>query len=31
VFAKERYLAGIVGLSKDEADPIARLLASRLR
>ena len=31
VFAKESYLAGIVGLSKDEADPLARLLASRLR
>ncbi|HXJ41799.1 MAG TPA: hypothetical protein VNH18_21155 [Bryobacteraceae bacterium] len=31
VFAKLQYLAGVVGLSKDDADPIARVLASRLR
>lgn len=31
VFAKAQYLAGIVGLSKDQADPIARVLASRLK
>jgi hypothetical protein len=31
VFSKERYLAGIVGLPKDEADPVARTLASRLK
>ncbi len=30
-FAKLQYLAGVVGLSKDEADPIARQLAQRLR
>jgi len=30
VFAKLQYVAGIVGLSKDEADPLARTLASRL-
>jgi hypothetical protein len=31
VFAKERYLTGIVGLPQAEADPIARTLATRLR
>lgn len=31
VFAKLHYLAGVVGLSKAEADPIARTLASRLQ
>jgi hypothetical protein len=31
VFAKERYLTGIVGLPQAEADPIARILASRLK
>jgi hypothetical protein len=31
VFAKLHYLAGVYGLPKDEADPIARVLASRLR
>ncbi|MDP9171948.1 MAG: hypothetical protein M3N54_15125 [Acidobacteriota bacterium] len=31
VFPKLRYLAGVVGLSKDEADPIARTLATRLK
>jgi hypothetical protein len=31
VFAKGRYLAGIVGLPKDQADPIARTLGARLR
>ena len=31
VFAKERYLTGIVGLPQAEADPIARTLASRLK
>lgn len=30
-FAKLQYLAGVVGLTKDEADPIARQLAARLR
>jgi len=30
-FAKLHYLAGVVGLSKDDADPIARVLAVRLR
>jgi hypothetical protein len=30
VFAKGKYLAGVTGLSKDLADPIARQLASRL-
>ena len=30
VFAKLHYLAGVAGLPKDEADPIARVLASRL-
>jgi hypothetical protein len=30
-FARLQYLAGVVGLPKDEADPIARELASRLR
>lgn len=30
-FAKLQYLAGVVGLPKDEADPIARQLAARLR
>ena len=30
VFAKLHYLAGVVGLSKTEADPIARVLASHL-
>ena len=29
-FAKLQYLAGVVGLPKDEADPIARQLAARL-
>jgi hypothetical protein len=31
VFAKDRYLAGIVGLAKEAADPVARILASRLK
>jgi len=31
VFAKLRYLAGVAGLSQDEADPIARVLAARLK
>lgn len=30
VFAKTKYLAGVVGLSEDRADPIARQLAARL-
>jgi hypothetical protein len=30
VFAKAKYLAGVVGLSEDKADPIARQLAARL-
>jgi hypothetical protein len=30
VFAKAKYLAGVVGLSEDRADPIARQLAARL-
>ena len=30
-FAKLHYLAGVVGLPKDAADPIARVLASRLK
>lgn len=30
-FAKLQYLAGVVGLPKDEADPIARQLAARLQ
>lgn len=30
VFAKTRYLAGVVGLPKDKADPIARQLAAQL-
>ena len=30
-FAKLRYMAGIVGLDKDKADPLARQLAVRLR
>jgi hypothetical protein len=30
VFAKKQYLAGVVGLPKDKADPIARQLAARL-
>jgi hypothetical protein len=30
VFAKGKYLAGVVGLSQDRADPIARQLAARL-
>jgi len=29
-FAKAKYLAGVVGLSEDRADPIARQLAARL-
>jgi hypothetical protein len=29
-FAKLQYLAGVVGLPKNEADPIARELAARL-
>ena len=31
VFSRLHYLAGVAGLPKDEADPIARVLASRLR
>ncbi|HKD08047.1 MAG TPA: hypothetical protein VKB79_19255 [Bryobacteraceae bacterium] len=31
VFAKQRYLAGIGGLPKDQADPLARTLASKLQ
>lgn len=31
VFAKDHYLAGVVGLDEDLADPIARQLAQRLR
>jgi hypothetical protein len=31
VFAKDRYLTGIVGLPQAEADPLARTLASRLK
>jgi hypothetical protein len=31
VFAKLHYLAGVTGLSKADADPIARTLASKLR
>ena len=31
VFAKLHYLAGVAGLGRVEADPIARVLASRLR
>jgi hypothetical protein len=30
VFAKAKYLAGVVGLAEDRADPIARQLAVRL-
>ncbi|HVW87318.1 MAG TPA: hypothetical protein VHB50_21675 [Bryobacteraceae bacterium] len=30
VFAKLQYLAGVIGLPKDDADPIARVLAARL-
>ena len=30
VFAKAKYLAGVVGLPEDKADPIARQLAARL-
>ena len=30
VFAKTKYLAGVVGLPKDKADPIARQLAAQL-
>jgi hypothetical protein len=30
VFAKAKYLAGVVGLAEDQADPIARQLAVRL-
>ena len=30
-FAKLQYLAGVVGLRKNQADPIARELAARLR
>ncbi len=30
-FAKLQYVAGVVGLPKDEADPIARQLAARLQ
>ncbi len=30
-FAKLQYLAGVVGLPKEQADPIARQLAARLR
>ena len=30
VFAKKQYLAGITGLPRDKADPIARELAARL-
>ncbi len=31
VFAKAKYLAGVVGLDKDAADPIAREQAAQLR
>jgi hypothetical protein len=31
VFAKGKYLAGVVGLAPDAADPIARQLAARIR
>ena len=31
VFPKLKYLAGVVGLPKDDADPIARVLAARLK
>ena len=31
VFAKSKYLAGVVGLAKDPADTIARELAARLK
>ncbi len=31
VFSKLHYLAGVVGLPKEQADPIARVLASRLK
>jgi hypothetical protein len=31
VFAKSKYLAGVVGLAKDPADAIARELAARLK
>ena len=30
VFAKGAYLAGIVGLSEEKADPLARIFAARL-
>ena len=30
VFAKAKYLAGVVGLAEDQADPIARQLAAQL-
>jgi hypothetical protein len=30
VFAKLKYLAGVVGLPEDLADPVARQLAARL-
>ena len=31
VFSRLHYLAGVAGLRKDEADPIARVLAARLQ
>jgi hypothetical protein len=31
VFAKQKYLAGVAGLPRDAADPVARELAARLR
>ena len=31
VFAKLQYLAGVAGLSQKDAEPIARILAARLR
>ncbi len=31
VFSKLHYLAGVVGLAKDDADPVARTLAARLK
>jgi hypothetical protein len=30
VFSKTHYLAGVVGLSRDDADPVARVLAARV-
>ncbi len=31
VFSKSHYLAGVAGLSREKADPIARVLAARVK